>query len=397
MMDFTVQREKLDQAVHLLHEYNMDMWVTLVRETPLHPDPCLDLILGMGMTWISAFIVTQSGERLAIVGRFDAENVRQMGGYSEVIPYDSDFFPELYAILKRFDPQIIGVNYSESDVAADGLSYGLWLRLNTALAETPFKHRLVSAEKLIGALRGRKSTTEIQRVRAAIRETEGIINTVTHKLAPGQTALELHDFVQAEMRQRGVLPAWEPCPLVTPGGAAPFGHVAPSTAYQTASGQLLHMDLGVCKNDYVSDLQRIWYLKKADEEGIPEPIQKAFDFVRAALLKAAEALKPGAKGWEVDAAARQHYLDAGYPEYQHAAGHHVGRSAHDGATVLGPRWARYGKTPEGVVEIGNIFTLELHLHLPEYGLIGLEEMVLVKENGLEWLSTPQTELIVVSS
>jgi Xaa-Pro aminopeptidase len=45
--------------------------------------------------------------------------------------------------------------------------------------------------------------------------------------------------------------------------------------------------------------------------------------------------------------------------------------------------------------VGNIFTLELGISVPGYGFIGLEEDVLVKENGLEWLSTPQEELIVV--
>lgn len=396
-MDFTVQREKLDQAVQLLREFNIDMWLIFVRETPLHPDPCLDLVLGLDMTWLSAFIVTRSGERIAIVGRFDAENVRMMGGYSEVIAYDSDIFPELFGVFKRFDPHFIGVNFSEDDVAADGLSLGLWRKLNTALAESQFKHRLISAERLIGSLRGRKSVTEIQRIRAAVRETEAIINAVTQKLAPGQSALELHNFVLEEMTKHGVQPAWKPCPTVTPNCDAPYGHVAPTDQHKTIAGQLVHMDLGVRKADYVSDMQRVWYLKKPDEDGIPEPIQNAFQFVRNAIMKAADVLKPGVKGWEVDAAARKFYEENGYPEYQHAAGHHIGRSVHDGATVLGPRWARYGKTAEGVVEIGNIFTLELHVHLPEYGLIGLEEDVLVKENGIEWLSTPQSKIFVVSA
>ena len=68
---------------------------------------------------------------------------------------------------------------------------------------------------------------------------------------------------------------------------------------------------------------------------------------------------------------------------------------HDGATLLGPRWERYGKTPFGIVEAGNCFTLELGVQVPGYGLVSLEEDVLVTETGIEWLGAPQTEIIIV--
>jgi Xaa-Pro aminopeptidase len=103
-------------------------------------------------------------------------------------------------------------------------------------------------------------------------------------------------------------------------------------------------------------------------------------------------LKPGVPGWQVDDAARQYIVDAGYPEYMHALGHLLGRSAHDGATVLGPQWERYAGICELPVEVGNIFTLELHVLVPNRGLMSLEEDVLVTKNGVEYLSTPQTQL-----
>jgi Xaa-Pro aminopeptidase len=366
-----------------------------VRETPLSPDPALDLIVGLDFTWLSAFIVTPNDERIAIVGRYDVENIQRMDGFNEIFSYDENIFPDLMAVLAHLDPEFIALNYSENDAAADGLAHGLWLLLNNALSQTPYKHRFVSAEKLLGSLRGRKTTSEIARVRRAVAVTEEIIDEVTQFLAPGQNAVEIHEFVKRQMAARGVEPAWNPCPMVTPGPDAPVGHALPDEQYQTAAGQLLHMDLGVVRDGYVSDLQRVWYLKHPDEDGIPAPILHAFEMVRGAILAAASVLKPGVAGWKVDEASRGFFLDNRLPEYKHAVGHHIGRSVHDGATVLGPRWERYGNTPEGIVEVGNIFTLELGISVPGYGFIGLEEDVLVKENGLEWLSTPQEELIVV--
>jgi Xaa-Pro aminopeptidase len=142
-------------------------------------------------------------------------------------------------------------------------------------------------------------------------------------------------------------------------------------------------------------MQRVWYLQPEGETQIPEAIQRGFKAVRKAIEDAAAVLKPGVQGWEVDKAARDSIVDSGYPEYQHAVGHHIGRTVHDGATLLGPKWERYGKSPEGIVEAGNVFTLELGVEIPGHGAISLEEDVLVKEDGLEWLAPPQTEVVVI--
>ena len=97
----------------------------------------------------------------------------------------------------------------------------------------------------------------------------------------------------------------------------------------------------------------------------------------------------------MDDAARRALVDAGYPEPKYALGHQLGRTAHDGGTLLGPRWDRYGASPLGTVEAGNVFTLEYGVHVPDRGYVGLEEDVLVTESGVEWLSTPQRSLWVV--
>lgn len=394
--DFSIQNEKLGQAIELLQLYNIDMWLIFVRETDMQPDPALDLLLGFDVTWVSAFILCRTGERIAIVGRYDVDNVRRVGGYSEVIGYDENIAPHLKSVLKRLNPENIAINYSEDDIAADGLSHGMWLLLNSILGDTPYKHRLVTSAKVAAPLRGRKTPTEIDRLRKAVQTTEAILKNLTPQLSIGLTATEIYAMALAEMAQRGVLPGWSPCPSVSPGPDAPVGHSAPEAKYLTRAGKLLHMDIGIIQGGYHSDMQRVWYFQAPGEEDIPAEVKNGFAIVRKAILAAAGALKPGARGWEVDAVSRQVFIENRIPEYQHAVGHHLGRALHDGATVLGPRWPKYGKTVEGTVEIGNVFTLELGFMLKGYGYIGLEEDVLVTETGLEWLSTPQTEIWVVS-
>ena len=128
-------------------------------------------------------------------------------------------------------------------------------------------------------------------------------------------------------------------------------------------------------------------------EAPPEPVQRAFATVVRAIQAAAAKLAPGVEGWVVDAAARREIAEAGYPEYRHATGHHVGRAAHDGGGVLGPKWERYGDAPLRPLETGNVVTLELGIeNVDGRGYIGLEEMLLVTETGCEYLTQPQTSL-----
>jgi len=150
--------------------------------------------------------------------------------------------------------------------------------------------------------------------------------------------------------------------------------------------------LGVKIDGFCSDLQRTWYVLDDGESEAPADVQRAFSTVLGAIQQGEAALRPGVAGWQVDAAARGFIIDAGYPEYMHALGHLLGRSAHDGATVLAPQWERYEGICQLAVEEGNVFTLELHVPIPERGIVSLEEDVLVTKDGMIYLSNPQREI-----
>lgn len=385
-------REKLDQAVEILGEQDVDLWLTLVRETLLTSDPCLDLIAGTYNAWTGAFLVSAEGERIAIVGRFDAPSVEQLGAYDKVVAYDESIRPALRDAIGRIDPGSLAVNYSESNPAADGLTHGLWLLLRSALEGTPYADRLLSSEEIVNALRGRKSAVEVARVREAARETEEIFDTVTKALRPGLSELEIAALIHGEVARRGLGYAWgsDHCPAVNAGPGKVVGHAAPGDL-QTRRGELLHTDFGVSRDGYCSDLQRVWYFLDEGETAAPEDVRRAWDSLWRAVDAGIAVLRPGVAGWQVDAAARETLVAAGYPEPMHSLGHQLGRTAHDGGTILGPRWDRYGAAPLGLVEAGNVFTVEYGTSVPGRGYIGLEEDVVVTADGVEWLSTPQRE------
>jgi Xaa-Pro aminopeptidase len=265
------------------------------------------------------------------------------------------------------------------------------------LKGTPSAERIVSAEEVITALRARKTATEIERIKAAIRVTEEIYDLTFNYMQVGMTEHEIADFMHQQVADLGLEPSWEAehCPSVNTGPDSPIGHLGP-TKMRVAPGHLVHFDFGVIKDEYCSDIQRMVYVLGPSESAPPEAVQRAFETVVLAIKAALAAMKPGVLGKEIDAIAREVLADADYPEFMHATGHHLGRTVHDGAGVLGPEWERYGDTPNYPLEVGHVYTIEPSLFVPGYGHIGVEEDVVMTEHGAEFLHTPQTKLILHS-
>lgn len=391
----TLAQQKSNQACEILKELDMDTWLVWVRETTQIADPVLSLILGIDLVWQSALIFTKSGKRVAIVGNLDAEGVRSIEIFHEVIPYTKSIRDTLRQQLEQLKPKQLALNFSRNDIAADGLTYGMFNLLTEYLQGTPYSNQFISAEALTTRLRGRKVPEEITRIQKAIEITEQIFKEAGKYLSVGQTELEISRFFHQRMKQYDVAFAWgiDHNPAVDAGPNKQFGHVGP-TQNKTQKGQLLHFDFGVQYKSYCSDLQRMFFFGSKDE--IPSEVQTAFETVRDAIRIASTFIKPGIKGYEADEIARSYVQERGYKEYQHALGHQIGQKAHDGGTLLGPLWDRYGSSPEGVVEEGNVFTLELYVTTKDYGQVSLEENILVTKKGCQFLSTPQTELLCIS-
>ena len=118
--------------------------------------------------------------------------------------------------------------------------------------------------------------------------------------------------------------------------------------------------------------------------------------VRDGIKLAAEALKPGVTGLYVDTVAREYIVGKGFPSWNAALGHQMGRVAHDGGPLLGPERPRYNRdelirTP---LFENMVFTLEPGIPT-RAGRIGIEEDVVVKEDGAHFIVPPQEELYLI--
>jgi Xaa-Pro aminopeptidase len=392
-------REKIDQVPKILDELGLDAWMLFARESATVHDPSFDLVVGSNVTWHSAFILTRGGQRVAVVGSLDKANIEAHGHYGEIVTYVSGITEDLRKVLARLDPKRIAVNFSVNDPAADGMTHGQWLALAAILENTPYASRLETGERLVAALRGRKTPAERALIRDACESTVRIFEAVTPKLRPGLTEKQFAAMIVEEMnRVPGLSPAWEPehCPAVFTGPDSAGAHAGP-TDRPIEPGHIVNVDFGVRRNGYCSDLQRTWYVMRPGETAAPDAVQKGFDTILKSIRDAAAEIRPGKTGAEIDDVARGVVTHAGYDEYPHGTGHQIGRVAHDGGGGLLPRWERYGNTPMLPIEAGQCFTIEPRLTVPGHGVATCEDIVAVGDRGAAFLSRPQESLWLVRS
>jgi len=400
------RKERVDRyLLPAMRRAGVDAWLVVTREGSMDP-VAFDVGAEHAVGRVACLFVDRGEtlERVAIVAGFDTSAFEQSGLYNRVVPYGKEGLgPPLLEELGKYSPRAIALNQSKDVPLADGLTAGnlQWLRETAG----DFSKRFVSAEALLVSFRSRKTPSEIVKMREAVNKTERILAEALSPavITPGKTTeKDVADFIRKRRKEMGLGASWseDQDPNVTAGIAR--GHSA-STDNVITPGAVIRIDCGMDDEGYKTDVQRLAYVLKPGETEAPPEVQKAFDTVKAANRAASAALKPGAKGVDVDRAGRKVVTDAGYPEYVFATGHPIGFYTHDLGPLLAPDWPDYGKTGSYTIEADQTYAVEpgLRTELPwvfggPVGL-GLEEDYLVTATGSEPLGKPQETLILIPS
>ncbi|WP_309085624.1 Xaa-Pro peptidase family protein [Chelativorans sp.] len=231
----------------------------------------------------------------------------------------------------------------------------------------------------VGALRMRKDESEY----AAIKMNAGIADRAMQKafaaIRPGMTEKELAAEIRAHFASEGAVTQFT---IVGGGPNGAFPH------HQTGErkleeGDAIVIDIGGRKNGFPSDITRMAVVGRP-----PEGYGQIHTIVENAVRAALGAARPGVKAKEVDAAARKVISDAGYGEYfVHRTGHGLGIEGHEPPYITA--------TSETVLEEGMVFSIEPGIYLPGRFGIRLEEIVILREDGPEILSSLPRDLFVV--
>lgn len=230
----------------------------------------------------------------------------------------------------------------------------------------------VPTNGVVEELRMVKDAQEVASIREACGIADAAFRHIQLFLQPEAVELDVAMELEFYMRRQGARrPAFES--IVASGEHSAMPHAEVSER-RFQPGDFVTLDFGAEVNGYCSDITRTVVIGKATPEQ-----RRLYEVVLEAQLRAIDAIKPGVKGADVDAIARQVITDAGYGDYFiHSLGHSLGLSVHDGPGL--------GQKSEVVLEPGMVFTVEPGIYIEGFGGVRIEDDVLVTEAGVELLT-----------
>ena len=383
----------------------VDAWLVVCRENANDPlalhvggenagGTAVFLFLRKGDT-VRALAFSPVGEATALkeVGPHDAVVVVERGGSAIAAAAEK---------LTALSPGRIAVNSSPSP-AADGLSFTQRTALEKALGPD-LTGRLVSSQALVEEWLSVKLPAEIEIMREAALLTEKMQRDAYATVVPGKSRdADVARFLKERMRELGVEDAWAPDQNPNVNSGPDRGH-SHATDRVIQPGDFIQTDFGIKVHGvWCSDIQRFAYVLAPGETAPPPEALEKWEKSKRGSRVALAAMRPGVRGYDVDAAQRAWMKEAGSEHVMWGTGHPVGYWAHD----MGPglSGAQRPGPPSGSVlrllEPGQVFAFDGFFSWPLLGdgtkTLSVEEMAVVTEGGAEYLIPPQEELILIPS
>ncbi len=390
-------KEKINIAFKALQEENIDMWIIAGQESATNTEPILDILSDAEFIGCTALIFCKDETSCAVCTPIDYNGYVHHGVFDEVIAFPISFTDTLREVIAKKNPASIGLDYSINNPSADGLSLGMYKLLQEAFKKADYKGRVVSAENIIVKVRGIKTEEELAKIRKACQEAEVIFNDARDFIKPGMNCMDIYAWFQNEVQRKGYGWSWPAScnPGVFSGFGCPGGHMG-APDFPVSRGDVVNIDFGITVDGYSCDLQRMYYILKEDETEAPADLVDAFNTVRDAIEMAAKAMKPGVTGLEVDTVARQYIMSKGFPSWNAALGHQVGRVAHDGGPLLAPEKPRYNRDELIRTPLHENMVFAVEPGVPtRAGRIGIEEDVVIRKDGAEFIVPPQREFYLI--
>lgn len=249
-------------------------------------------------------------------------------------------------------------------------------KLKTAL---PQVKEWIPAGETVNDLRMVKTPEEIRLMKEAAAIADNAFSGILKIIKPGMTELEGAAELEYLMKKQGAQKLSFDT-IFASGINSSMPHAVPSQK-KLEKGDFVTMDFGCCVDGYCSDMTRTIVLGKATDKQ-----KEVYNTVLRANEAALAAVRPGLKGKEVDAVARDLIREAGYGDYfGHGLGHSVGLYIHENP--------RFSPSEEAVIKAGYIETVEPGIYIPGWGGVRIEDMILVTETGYEFMCHSPKQLI----
>lgn len=239
----------------------------------------------------------------------------------------------------------------------------------------------VGASHIVDGMLRIKSVSEQQKMIEASRCNDLAMEKLIGLVPKGFTELEMGERLLKIYRDLGAQGhSFEPIIGYGENAADPHHESDNSLA---KPGDCVVLDVGCIKDGYCSDMTRTVFLGYATDEA-----RRIYETVKEANRLGREAVKPGARFCDIDAAARNYIAKQGYGEYfTHRLGHGIGMEVHEHCDVSAAN--------TDIVMPGMCFSIEPGIYVPGVAGVRIEDLVLVTDGGRIDLNNFDRELTIV--
>jgi len=328
-----------------------------------------NLIYFTGLTQIEclAIIIPREGEPCAITLWLDAEYVERESGirtYGYLFPRESlgSKTVEVIKSLGYASPRIGFERYF--------VDFALYDALRQAFPERNF----IGAGDLFYRVRAIKEPEEVEKIRRAAKALCEGMDRAIKVVKPGISELDI--LAEAEYGMLKAGSGGSPFrPQIVSGERTLLSHPCASHK-KIKEGEVVVIHLGATYEGYCAKMCRTVAVGNISPER-----EKTYYLLLEAQRRAIEALKPGVKSWEVDAAAREVIKEAGYERYYlDVVGYGVGLRQSEFYPII-------GKNRTDVIEAGMVVDLLLPtLYHRDIGGPRITDVICVREEGNEILT-----------
>jgi Xaa-Pro aminopeptidase len=242
---------------------------------------------------------------------------------------------------------------------------------------------LVPRKGLVEQLRAVKDDTELDAFRRACAITDRMFERLASEVPfVGRREQDVAwDITRLYHEEGAEEPAFESIVGSGPTGARPHARAGDRVI---GEGELVVIDTGCRVGGYASDYTRTFATGELNGE-----MREAYDVVLAAQQAGLDAIRPGASGFDVDAAARNVIERTDFAgTFGHGLGHGLGLDVHESP--------RLSTESSDTLAAGNVVTVEPGVYLAGRFGIRIEDDVIVTEGGIENPVRFTKELLTVS-
>lgn len=226
-----------------------------------------------------------------------------------------------------------------------------------------------------------KDAWEMEEMRKASAGNDRVMERTIRQLREGMTERELAAIMTKIYDEEGMpRVAFDPLICFGENGAFPHHETGDS---KLKPGDSVIIDTGHRWGMYCSDMTRTVFFKSCTDEQ-----RNVYDIVNKANRAGESIARPGIALRDVDAAARNVIIGAGYGEFfTHRTGHGIGIDVHEPPDVAA--------TNSQLAEVGMVFSVEPGIYLPGKFGVRIEDLVAMTEDGCEVLNHHTHDLIIV--